>query len=113
MTVLTLEPGLPDLDAEALAQALVRALEALPPGRLPLAAACTQGGVVDDGDLAISVLAVSEAAERVTARVGVFFSEVVGGCNCDEDPVAFPAYGVLRVVLDRRCGVAVVAPDDD
>ncbi len=92
------------------APALAAALRTLPPGTLPLLAGCTRGGMVDDGDLEVSVLTLMEEGGRVTARVGVFFSEVVGGCNCSEDPVANNAYCVLQVTFDRRSGLAEISP---
>lgn len=113
MTVLRLEPRLFDGDAEELGQILLRALQALPPASLPLGASCRQAGMVDDSDLAFSILTLDASAGRIKARVGVFFSEVVGGCNCNDDPVAFSAYGVLRVAIDRGTGVTAISPDVD
>jgi len=113
VTVLRLEPRLFDGDAQELGQILLCALQALPPGSLPLGTSCRQGGMVDEGDLAFSVLSLDASAGRITARVGVFFSEVVGGCNCNDDPVAFSAYGVLRVAIDRGTGVTAISPDAD
>jgi len=113
VTVLRLEPALLDGDAQALTLALVRALQALPPGSLPLGAVCRQGGLVDERDLAFSVLSLNATDARISARVGVFFGEVLGGCNCSDDPVVFNAYGVLLIAIDRVTGVASISPDAD
>ena len=47
-----------DWTGPGLAAALKRALESLPPGSLPLHLGMTQGGMVDDTDIAVSVLRV-------------------------------------------------------
>ena len=88
--------------------ALRLALQRLPPGTLPLHEACTQGGVVDDGDLGISLLNWAVSGSQVTARVGVFFDEIVGGCNCHDDPVATHSYALLGLRIARDGGRAEV-----
>lgn len=93
-------------DPKDLAVRLAAYLQGLPPGTLPLQAGCTQGGLVDDHDVATTVLAVEQSSDRVVTRVGVFFTELVGGCNCHDDPLAVNAYCMLQVTLDRASGVA-------
>jgi hypothetical protein len=43
----------------------------------------------------------------------VFFSEVVAGCNCGDDPMDLHAYCVMRVSIDKASARAavVVLPD--
>ena len=113
MNVLRFEPGVVGGNAQEIGRTLLRALRALPSGSLPLGSSCRQGGMVDESDLAFSMLTLDAAGDRITARVGVFFSELVGGCNCNDDPVVFNAYGVLRVAIDRITGVATISPDTD
>ncbi len=88
------------------ATALVRALERLPHGTLPLHEACTQGGVVADSGLSFSVLRHAASESHVTLRLGVFFSEVVGGCNCHDDPVATHNYALFGLRIARSDGAA-------
>lgn len=91
-------------DSSALAQELCSTLKALPSGTLPLEAACGQGGMVDDRDIAATVLGMEQTADHILARVGIFFTEVVGGCNCNEGPIEVNAYCVLEVRIDRTTG---------
>lgn len=93
-------------DAQAFARSLAAALRALPRGTLPLDAGCELGGRVDDSDISVSLLDSAEGPERITARAGVFFTEVLGGCNCSEDPLEVNAYCILEVSIDRSSGVA-------
>ena len=99
-----------DAAEEALADCLAKALQELPPGSLPLRAGCNQGGLVDDSEIRVSVLGTVRGADRVTARVGIFFSELVGGCNCSDDPVAANAYCLLEVVVGRGDGRVEFTP---
>ena len=94
---------------------LLAALRRLPNGALPLQAACTQGGIVDDRSLGISLLGSHATPTHVVARIGVFFAELVGGCSCHDDPAASPAYAELRVEIaraDGRAAIAVVSEAD-
>ena len=93
-------------DEKVLAQTIARELEALPAEDLPLHAYCSQGGWVDDSQLAVSVLELRPDTHCVMARVGVFFTELVGGCNCQDDPAKVNAYGVFEIRIDRISGLA-------
>lgn len=88
--------------------ALRLALQRLSPGTLPLHKACTQGGVVVEGDLGISLLRWAITGSQVRVRVGVFFNEIVGGCNCHDDPVAASRYAILCVRIARADGSAEI-----
>lgn len=88
--------------------ALLAALQALPPERLPLQALCTLGGVIDGRQLVFSLLGVDDRPDASLARVSVFFTEILGGCNCHDDPVATPGHGVLELRIDRGTGSARV-----
>ena len=99
-------------DPDSFRSRLASALNALPRGSLPLHPGCGQGGLVDDSNISASVLGVEQAADRIVARVGVFFTEIIGGCNCNDDPIEVNAYCVLEVAIDRTDGVAEFTPLD-
>ena len=103
----------PDASDDALAACLAEALEALPPGSLPLQACCQQGGLPDADTVAVSILGLVREAELIIARVGVFFDEVVGGCSCHDDPVRASAYCVLEATVRRADGDTVLRPAQD
>ena len=83
-------------------QTLKDAIERLDAGCLPLYRATSEGGRVDASDLRVSVLGSHEDGQAIEARVGVFFTEVVGGCSCGDDPFSRPGYCLLRVTIDRQ-----------
>lgn len=93
-----------------LADCLSTALRSLPPGSLPLQAGCEQGGLVDDSDLSVSILGLTRSGGETTARIGVFFTEIVGGCSCHDDPVRANAHCMLEVVIRDADGVARISP---
>ena len=91
-------------DSDGFRQCLAAALKVLPRGTLPLQAGCNQGGLVDDSDISVTVLGVEPSADPIIARVGVFFTEIVGGCNCNDAPLGANAYCVIEVAIDRTHG---------
>jgi hypothetical protein len=93
-------------DRQHLAQWLADTVQALPVASLPLQACCTQGGWVKDGSLEVSVLDLKVDSQHVRARLGIFFGERLGGCNCHDDPVEIHAYCLCTLELDRASGLA-------
>jgi hypothetical protein len=86
---------------------LKHAIEALDAGHMPLHQCVNQGGQVDASDMAVTVLDVTEVRDDIRARIGVFFTEVVGGCSCGDEPFEQPVYCELGVTIDRQSGDAV------
>lgn len=86
--------------------AIKRDLENLGGDVLPLHRATTQGGMVDDSRLSVTVLSAEAVDGQIQVRAGVFFSEVVGGCNCHDDPVEANGYCLLAIRIDPHTGTA-------
>jgi len=87
-------------------QALKQCLENLPAGTLPLDQGTNQGGYVDDRDISVTVITVSEKQGRVQAKVGVFFTEIIVGCGCGDDPFPVNAYCEMQIRLDKNTAEA-------
>jgi hypothetical protein len=105
--------ALRDWGTDGFAATLKRELLALGPGALPLHLGTTQGGIVDDSALDATVLAFEDEGERIGVRIGCFFTEVVGGCSCGDDPMPAHAYCELRVSIDKATGEAEIGPITD
>lgn len=88
-------------DTPAFVPTLKAEIEALPPDSLPLEAATTQGGRVGGERVTVSVLRAEDAGDAIRVRLGVFFTEVVGGCSCGEEAVALQARCELRVEIAK------------
>ncbi len=87
-------------DSQAFKHSLKLAIENLDPGSLPLHSFTTQGGQVDNKQITATIMQIDELEKLIHARVGIFFTEVVGGCSCGDDPYSVNAYGELLVVID-------------
>ena len=70
-------------------------------GTLPLDQGVTQGGFVDDSDMTITVLHVTEDDASIQAKVGVFFMEIVASCGCGDEPMPTNAYCEMKVRIDK------------
>ncbi|NCA71141.1 MAG: hypothetical protein EOM91_13760 [Sphingobacteriia bacterium] len=88
-----------------LAATLAREISAWPPDRLPLHGA--QGGLIEPGSIGVTVLSCTPNGQRIDLLVGVFFTEVVGGCSCGEEPFAVPGYQEWGLGLDRATGAVL------
>jgi hypothetical protein len=92
--------------SDAFGRALKEEVESLSPGTLPLHLGATQGGFVDDSDIAATVLTSRESEGSILADVGIFFTEIVGGCSCGDEPEAVNAYCRLRILIDKSSAEA-------
>ena len=91
-------------DGAELERCLADMLKAIPPDTLPLQSCCAQGGIVDETERTIGLLGHECMDWGIRVRAGVFFIEIVGGCNCHDDPVRHNAYCVIEIDLRRRDG---------
>jgi hypothetical protein len=92
---------------------LKQELCALPSGTLPLAMGTSQGGYVDDGNIAVTVLSANDDARSVQARVGILFTEVVPSCSCGDEPLEANAYCVVQIRIDKATAEATFAAVPD
>ncbi len=97
----------------AFAATLKSEIEALPAGSLPLDGATTQGGRVAEQGIAVTVLQAEDAGHAIHVRLGVFFTEVVGGCSCGDEPIPLEAHCELRVEIAKADAVARFVPRPD
>jgi hypothetical protein len=70
----------------AFAETLAQEVAQLDIDALPLQAGLSQGSVALDDNLSVSIIGVSEETDRICARVGIFYSGIVAGCSCTDDP---------------------------
>ena len=86
--------------------ALKQELENLPAGTLPLEKGTSRGGFVDDSDISVTVIKVEQNENGIQAKVGVFFTEIIVGCGCGDDPMPENAYCEMLVSIDRTASAA-------
>jgi hypothetical protein len=84
--------------------AVARRIQGLPVDRLPLAAACQHGGHVDAASLRAGTVRSLRDGNAIIVTIGLFFDELIGGCNCSDDPVAATSYAEFDVCIDLAGG---------
>jgi hypothetical protein len=92
-------PGTETLDERVMSEQLLDHLAANGGQLLPLQAGCTQGGWADTNNLSLSMFALDVGKREIVAVVAAFYTEVVGGCNCHDDPVSYPVAARFGVRL--------------
>lgn len=72
--------------SEHFSASLKSELEKVDAKTLPLQQALSHGSSVSDSPIEVMVIGYSNSAERITAKVGIFYHGVIAGCNCADDP---------------------------
>lgn len=76
---------------------------------LPLHAAMCHGSSVTDERIGIRLLNYQHLDDQIQAKVGVFFSSLIAGCSCADDPTPaqpLPEYAEMHVHIDLQTGEA-------
>ncbi len=77
-------------------------IEALNNNDLPLNQATCQGGIADDSNISALINSVTENDTQLLIKVGIFFNEIIAGCNCGDDPAAENTYCELLVTINKN-----------
>jgi hypothetical protein len=76
---------------------------------LPLQKAVSQSGIVDAGNVGITVLHFDDLGDCLQVSIGVFFTEIVGGCSCGDEPFPANGYCEMELTLDKKTAVVEFA----
>jgi hypothetical protein len=91
-------------------------LAALGPDALGLQQALTAGNTALPDGIGIMILRREETPDTIRARAGVFFTSLLGGCACADDPTPEnenAEYCEIDITIDRRTAEAQVHPAQD
>ena len=83
---------------------LKREIEQLDAGQLPLQQGLSSSSYVTDKPFQAMVISVSEEAGLIRAKAGIFYTGVIAGCSCADDPTPIDEqteYCVLQFDIDR------------
>ena len=72
---------------------------------LPLQQGISQGSYVCDEPVRVMVIRVVEEADYLRAKIGVFYSSIIAGCNCADDPTpvdTLPEYCVIQFTINKK-----------
>jgi len=91
--------GTPEFEA-----VLKQEIEHLDAECLPLQQGLSASSYVTDRPFQAMIIAASEAAGQIRVKAGIFYTGVIAGCNCADDPTPVDElneYCVLQVVIDK------------
>jgi len=91
-------------------------LAAFGPDALGLQQALSAGNTALSDGIGIMILHHLETSDTLQVRAGVFFTSVLGGCACADDPTPEnenAEYCEIEITIDRRTGEALVRPAGD
>ncbi len=80
-------------------------LEQLDSTALPLQRALKSGSYVLDEPFTVMIISAASGGDMLAARAGVFYSGVLSGCNCADDPTpveAQPEYCEIEILIDKQ-----------
>lgn len=85
-----------------LKRVLKQELTTLKTNTLPLHLATTQGGIINTENLDLIILSTAETNKHIEIKTGIFFTEIVGGCNCDDAPSETEVYCILLITINKK-----------
>ena len=86
-------------------------LQQLDPEDLALQQGLSRGSYALGDGLGVMLLGVDEGPESISARAGLFFTAVIAGCSCADDPTPVEAvseYCEVRIDVDKTTAEARV-----
>ncbi len=86
-------------------------IAALGLAQLPLQQGLSQASYASEEDLGVMLLGVSEMPDSLRVRVGIFYTGIIPGCHCADDPGpdnTHAEYCELQFDIDRASAEAVV-----
>lgn len=63
-----------------------REIESLPLDQLPLQQGLQLSSAVSEDPISLMVLNVTDHASSIEVKAGIFYSGIIAGCNCSDDP---------------------------
>ena len=96
-------PGFEDTLKQELAQ--------LGANHLPLQQGLTTGNYVADAPLTVAIHSVVEMGNVIRVRAGIFYSGVIGGCSCADDPTPtsdINEYCEVQLYIDKATAATTV-----
>jgi hypothetical protein len=90
---------------------LKREIEQLDACKLPLQQGLSSSSYVTDRPFQAMIISVSEEAGLIRAKAGIFYTGVIAGCSCADDPTPIDEqteYCVLQFDIDRATAETTV-----
>ena len=91
---------------------LKRVIESFGPHDLPLQQGLARSSAVADKPFSAIILACTHDTSVIQAKVGIFYTGIIAGCQCADDPSPMDEqteYCELLFVIDKQTGNASVS----
>ena len=88
---------------------LKQEIRQLDPKELPLQQGLSTGSYALDGKLDAMILRVSDETGYIHAKVGIFYSGIIAGCSCADDPTPINEeneYCEIQIDIDKATAEA-------
>lgn len=79
--------------------------------QLPLQQALSQGSYASDRQLKVLVISASASQDSIQVKAGIFFTGIVPGCACTDDPAPdneYTEYCEVLFTIDQQSAVATL-----
>jgi len=97
-------------------ETLKREIEGMGAGHLPLQQGLSAGSYALDHGLQAMILGVSEGQTTIQVHAGIFYSGIIAGCSCADDPTPVDEhseYCEVQLDIDKATGETAVALRSD
>lgn len=95
---------------------LKSAIEQMTVDQLPLQQGLANSGYALDTNLKAVLISTAELADYFQATVGIFYTGVIAGCNCADDPTPvdeLPEYCVVEVAINKLSAATTICLIDE
>jgi len=86
--------------------ALINRISSLPDNSLPLQQGISQGDIASERPEKITIMNSDENDAQVIVKLGVYFTEIISGCSCGDDPASLNGYCEMQLTIDKQSGDA-------
>ena len=94
---------------------LKQAILAIDPAQLPLQQGLVHGSHALTDKLGVTILGSDVNDGAIQVRVGLFYTSIIAGCSCADDPTPvdeMSEYCGVEIDIDRRTGEATISVSD-
>ncbi len=89
-------------NTDLFAQTLINEIMSFETGVLPLQQGLTQGDMASEQPTKVTVLTHHENDADIEVKLAVFFTEIISGCSCGDDPAMINAYCEMRLTINKQ-----------
>lgn len=86
-------------------------IEQLDATQLPLQAGLTHSSYVSEDDFRVMILGDKETPSGIRVRAGIFYTGIIAGCNCADDPTPVDTqteYCEVQLDIDSKTGETII-----